>query len=247
MNIHVDVDSHGNQPNNVNINVNNIINLPAPHDPIPAINNQNEEAEEEQPLRLDAFPRGKRILIAALSSVIFTILCILLASILPWFEISGGRIKYYSQDQFLWLFLLPPLSAVPLMFSSLALMGRICWLHCWTVTVISIDVPSAVIFVSFGASLVYSGVGIVLWTSGAFLVVGAHMSSIVGGLLFMKLAQIIELGPPPQEERPPVGPITVTIGAEDVTTQEELIVVTEVINKQPNYGGLQSPIGGGSA
>jgi len=112
----------------------------SPHaEPQPANNNNDvEEAAEQQPLRLDAFPRGKRILISALSCVIFTILCILLASILPWFQISGGTVKYYSQDQFLWLFLLPPLSAVPLMFSSLALMGRICWLHCWTVTVISI-------------------------------------------------------------------------------------------------------------
>jgi len=107
------------------------------------------------------------------------------------------------------------------------------------------DVPSAVIFVSFGASLVYSGVGIVTWTSGAFLVVIAHMSSIIGGLLFMKLAQIIEIGPPPEEERPPVGPITVTIG-EDFTV-EERITVSEELEKQRKYGGLQSPIGGGSS
>jgi len=248
MNIHIDVDN-GNNLNNVNINVNNIINIPAPNEPLPANNNNNEEEEaaEQQPLRLDAFPRGKRILISALSCVILTILCILLASILPWFEIAGGTMKYYSQDQFLWLFLLPPLSAVPLMFSSLALMGRICWLHCWTVTVISIDVPSVVIFVSFGASLVYSGVGIVMWTSGAFLVVFAHMSSIIGGLLFMKLAQVIELGPPPEDDRPPAGPITVTIGSEEASTPEERIVVTEELSKQPKYGSVQSPIGGGSS
>ena len=100
-------------------------------------NNNEEEAVQQQAVPLAAYPRGKRMLVSALSCVILTILCILLASVLPWFEVPGLA-KYYSQDQFLWLFLLPPLSAIPLMFSSITLMGRICWLHCWTVTVISI-------------------------------------------------------------------------------------------------------------
>lgn len=124
--------------------------------------------------------------------------------------------------------------------------GRVWYSEPQTQIHIPTDVPSVVIFVSFGASLVYSGVGSVTWTTGAFLVVFAHMSSIIGGLLFMKLAQIIELGPPPEEERPPIGPITVTIGA-DEATPEERIFVAEILEKQPKYGGLQSPTGHGSS
>jgi hypothetical protein len=240
MNIHINVDTvnsnnaffHDNNSNLSNFNVvnmnmgmmnNHTINIPELPAEQNAENNQqanneennNEEAAVQEPIPLTAYPRAKRILVSALSCIVLTILCILLASVLPWFEVASG-IKYYSQDQFLWLFLLPPLSAVPLMFSSITLMGRICWLHCWTVTVISIDVPSAVIFVSFGASLVYTGVGNVIWTAGAFLVVLAHIMSITGGLLFMKLAQIIEMGPPAQPEGPPKGPITVSIGTGDI-------------------------------
>jgi len=243
MNIHIDVENHGNNNinNNVNINVNNIFLPPQEANPAPN-NHENEGADALEQIRLDAYPRGKQILVAAAMCVIATILCVLLAAILPWFQLAGGTTKYYSQDQFLWLFLLPSLSAVPLMFSSIA-MRRICWLHCWTVTVISIDVPSAVIFVSFGASLVYSGVGIVQWTAGAYLIVLAHLASILGGLLFMKLAQVIEMGPPEEEERPPVGPISVTIGVEDVedATQEERQSVSEVLDKTPKYGGVSSP------
>jgi len=96
-----------------------------------------------------------------------------------------------------------------------------CWMHCWTVTVISIDVPACVIFVSFGASLVYTGVGTVVWGPGSFVVLLAYVASIMGGLLYMKLAQLIEIGPPNQDEegRPP-GPITVTIG-EDIPDKEK--------------------------
>jgi len=179
---------------------------------------QAEAEAEAGPPRLNgadaiaAIPLAKRMFVAALSCIIATILSILLASILPWFEVAGLA-KYYAQNEFLWLFLLPPLSAIPLMFSSVTLFGRICWLHCWTVTVVSVDVPSAVIFVSFGASLVYSGLGTVFWSAGAYMVLLAHITSITSGLLFMKLAAIVEMGPvTPNNEQPPSGPVTVSIG-----------------------------------
>jgi len=195
--------------NNDNINIDHAGTFIEPAVPP----NPQQDAEEEQPQDdvVVAYPRGKRILISALACVILTILSTLLASILPWFEVVGLS-KYYPQNDYLWLFLLPPLSAIPLMFSSITLVGRICWLHCWTVTVISVDVPSVVIFVSFGASLVYSGQGTVFWTAGAFMVLFSHLFSISAGLLFMKLAQIIETGPVTEVNRPPPGPISVTIG-----------------------------------
>jgi len=256
MNIHINVDTvnnntnnandndnHTNNDNNVNNNNidnvnNNVINVPA----------ADEEAVDVENQALAIHPRGKRILVAALGSIIITILSVLLASILPWFEVANVS-KYYSQDQYLWLFLLPPLSAVPLMFSSITLAGRICWLHCWTVTVISIDVPSAVIFVSFGASLVYTGRGGVLWSSGAFLVVFAHIASIAGGLLFMKLAQIVEMGPQDdggeEGERPPAGPITVSVGIE--TDKEESKMDEQGFTKYVYQGGLVVYTGGSAA
>jgi len=219
-----------------NINIINI-NTPAevlPINPIiPVINNDNNnnnndnndnnennveggDAAAPRPVPLANLPNARRVLAFAVGCIVITALCTLLSCIVPWFSVP--RIgKFYAQDKFLWLFLLPPLSAVFLLFSSVTVAGRICWLHCWTVTVISIDVPSAVIFVSFGTSLVYSGGGNVWWDAGAFLVLWGHVTSIVAGLLFMKLAQILELGPPPpaEDERPPPGPITVSIGSGD--------------------------------
>lgn len=71
------------------------------------------------------------------ASVTCTVLLVLTATIAPWFHVVNES-TYYCQNQFLWLFLLPPLSCVPLMFSSVACVGRLCWLHCWTVTIISV-------------------------------------------------------------------------------------------------------------
>ncbi len=80
----------------------------------------------------------------------------------------------------------------------------------------STDVPSAVIFVSFGASLVYSGNGPVMWCEGAFLLLIAYVFSIFAGLLFMKIAQLIETGDI-NDDNPITGPITVIIGDETLT------------------------------
>lgn len=77
-------------------------------------------------------------------------------------------------------------------------------------------VPACVVFVSFGASLVYTGTGAVLWNAGAFFVLFAYITSIFSGLLFMKLAHLIEVGLPraAQDAPPPPGPITVCIQAD---------------------------------
>jgi len=203
MSIHVDI-------NNNNINVDDdaeVYVAPVPPHPQP---NDQDQADQAVDQAMMANPQGKRVLILALGAVIVTILTTLLASILPWFRVVGFA-EFFAQNDYLWLFLLPPLSAIPLMFSSITLVGRVCWLHCWTVTVISVDVPSVVIFVSFGASLIYTGKGTVIWSTGAFMVLFSHIFSMVAGLLFMKLAQIIEAGPVPVT-RPPPGPISITIG-----------------------------------
>lgn len=83
---------------------------------------------------------------------------------------------------------------------------------------ISIAVPAAVVFVSFGTSIVYTGTGSVSWSSGAFFVLLAYLSCILSGLLFMKLAHMIERGVPQPvldpNAPPPPGPITVCIHAD---------------------------------
>lgn len=73
------------------------------------------------------------------------------------------------------------------------------------------------VFVSFGASLVYTGTGAVLWNAGAFFVLLSYITCIISGLLFMKLAHLIEVGPPrgaADDRPPPGGPITVCIKAD---------------------------------
>jgi len=112
--------------------------------------------------------------------------------------------------------------------------GRLGWLHCWTVTVISVDVPSAVIFVSFGASLVYAGIGTVVWEAGAFLVLLSYILSILSGLLFMKLAQLIEVGINQIEEGRPTGPISVIIGEDGLKEKSDSF---EVGYQSSGYAG----------
>jgi len=164
--------------------------------------------------------RGRRILWLAVGSVVVTVVSILLATVAPWFHVQNAA-TYYCKDNYLWTFLLPPLTALPLLVSSISFVGRLCWWHCWTVTVISIDVPAAVVFVSFGASLVYTGVGAVEWNAGAYFVLLAYIAGIVAGLFFMKLAHLIEVGIPPPPDGPPVGPITVHIGVDMMKDKSE--------------------------
>lgn len=77
------------------------------------------------------------------------------------------------------------------------------------------------VFVSFGTTLVYSGVGTVVWTAGSYFVVVAYASCVLSGLLFMKLAHLIENGVPVVEPAPPApGPITVHIGVDEDLPKE---------------------------
>ena len=181
--------------------------------------------------------------------VITSVVLVLFSSVAPWFHVEGKQTTYYCKDSFLWVFLIPPLTCLPLLLASTPRV-RLCWWHCWTVTVISLGiytlsssiptiffsflitffllpvlstpshpvtvVPAAVVFVSFGASLVYTGSGAVLWGVGAFFIMISYITCILAGLLYMKLAHIIEVGPPhgAAQAEPLPGPITVCIHAD---------------------------------
>ena len=77
--------------------------------------------------------------------------------------------------------------------------------------------PALVVFVSFGSSLVYTGEGEVHWNAGAYFVLIGYVACILSGLIFMKLAHLIEVGipaPVANADAQRVGPITVFIGDE---------------------------------
>jgi len=161
---------------------------------------------------------GRRFMWASVSMVIATVVTILLSTVAPWFYIKGQPETFYCKDNYLWIFIIPPLACIPLLFSSTHHV-RLCLWHCWTVTVISIAVPAGVVFVSFGSSIVYTGTGEVLWNTGAFFVLLSYISCVLAGLLFMKLAHLIEIGLPRAADagatqNAPPGPITVCIKAD---------------------------------
>jgi len=218
--------------NVINVNVNNsgtqdalpIIQIhfgngyqPLPQNPNQNNNTNNAADTNDAPSRQQLMQSHRSVLTHtrgrvysgfAIGAVMMSLVCVLLSTLTTWFKVEGGK-EFRCQDEFLWLFLLPPLTCSPLTISNILCLGRLCWMHCWTVTVVSVDVPCAVIFVSFGSSLVYTGSGTVLWKAGASLVLLAYVLSILSCLFYMKLAQMIEIEPAYIP-----GTISVTVGEE---------------------------------
>ena len=71
--------------------------------------------------------------------VITSVVLVLFSSVAPWFHVEGKQTTYYCKDSFLWVFLIPPLTCLPLLLASTPRV-RLCWWHCWTVTVISLGI-----------------------------------------------------------------------------------------------------------
>eukprot|EP01113_Clastostelium_recurvatum_P019056 TRINITY_DN2247_c0_g1_i2.p1 TRINITY_DN2247_c0_g1~~TRINITY_DN2247_c0_g1_i2.p1 ORF type:complete len:300 (-),score=67.04 TRINITY_DN2247_c0_g1_i2:150-1019(-) len=184
-------------------------------------------ADAAPPVALTRNQRTMFLIYLAMSIVapLFT----LIAAVTPWFvhTIDG---PVFCKTHFLWLFLIAPASTIGLAIGGFKFRfeGHLS-VKCWSIVVLTLLMPSFIMFTSFGSSLV-SSVGLVQWTVGAFCIVVAHLLALTGGLFCLKFCNARELAqqraadearrlaanpnpnPNPNPDRPPPQqPITVMV------------------------------------
>jgi len=202
--------------------------LPIPPSPI-FIPLDQQEARVVEPVEAEAEAQAQEavgpplgffesaVFVTAWAFAAICILCLIVAGCTPWFQPIFFP-AVYCNDQYLWLFLISPISLMVLVIGNYFSTFRPhLILKCWSVSVITMLVPSLIMFVCFSSSLVNDASGVLVWKLGAYLILASHLCGLMASLTYLKFCSLHEtaLRRPVVDIPPPPGPMSITIG-EDV-------------------------------
>jgi len=173
-----------------------------------------EDAEEVQVVAQP--PLGyseKAVFLASWTFSLLSLLCIIVAGFTPWFQ-PLFYAAVYCKDQYLWLFVISPMSLLVMLVGNyISLFRPNLLLKCWSISVVTMLVPSLIMFVCFSASLVNAS-GAFVWKVGAYFILTSHLSGMAAAISYLKFCTMYDIAMqrPLPALPPPPRPLSITIG-----------------------------------